>query len=96
MGSPVDAAIHYVVGEAGRELFCAVGFRLDAAVGTDRLGVRRAADYPAGQRNIHPNPNYSSGVVATVKAELSNMMPAITQTIRAVIADSQQRGGSFS
>jgi len=40
--------------------------------------------------------NISTGVQATVRAEVMGMMPIITQTVKSAVAEARQRGGSFS
>ena len=40
--------------------------------------------------------NVSTGVQATVRAEIENMMPQITQATTNAVASAKARGGSFS
>jgi len=40
--------------------------------------------------------NISTGVAQTVRAELSNLMPAITEATKAGVLEARQRGGSYS
>lgn len=95
-GGPVEAGMPYIVGEAGKEVFVpSVSGRILPSVPTVSASGGGAAAQPAGD-TIHVNLNVSTGVAATVRAELSNMLPAITQATKAAVADSRQRGGSFS
>lgn len=42
------------------------------------------------------NINISTGVSQTVRAEIANLMPQITNATKAAVADARQRGGGFS
>ena len=42
------------------------------------------------------NINVSTGVQQTVRAEIQNLLPQITQATKQAVADSRQRGGGFS
>lgn len=45
---------------------------------------------------VHQTINVSTGVQQTVRAEIANMLPSITQATKAAVADSKMRGGSYS
>jgi len=82
-GGPVSGRSPIIVGERGPELFT-----------------------PSSSGYITPNNqlgggtsvtlNISTGVQATVRAEVMGMMPIITQTVKSAVAEARQRGGSFS
>jgi len=50
----------------------------------------------SNRREAPVNINISTGVSQTVRAELTNMLPQITQAAQSVVADARMRGGSFS
>jgi len=45
---------------------------------------------------INQSLNISTGVSQTVKAEIQQMLPRITETTKAAVADAARRGGSYS
>ena len=45
--------------------------------------------------NIYQNLNFSTGVVPTVRAEITKMMPQIADVTKAAVQESAMRGGSF-
>ena len=54
-------------------------------------------DHTKGQDGgITVNLNISTGVSQTVRSEIANLMPQITQATKAAVADARMRGGSFS
>lgn len=56
-------------------------------------------DHTKGQgmgSGVTVNLNISTGVSQTVRAEIANLMPQITQATKAAVADARMRGGSFS
>lgn len=56
-------------------------------------------DHTKGQGmgdSIVINLNVATGVAQTVRAEMMNLMPAITNATKAAVADARIRGGSFS
>jgi molybdopterin converting factor small subunit len=57
-------------------------------------------DHSAGQSMggspVVVNLNISTGVAQTVRTEIMNMLPSITNATKAAIVDAKQRGGSFA
>ena len=56
-------------------------------------------DHTKGQGSggaVNVTLNISTGVAQTVRAELSNLMPAITEATKAGVLEARQRGGSYS
>jgi hypothetical protein len=49
-----------------------------------------------GGVTVVQNINISTGVAQTVRAEVLNLMPQIQEATKAAVANSRQRGGSFS
>lgn len=45
---------------------------------------------------VHQTINVTTGIQSTVRAEIANMLPAITEAAKAAVADSRMRGGGFS
>jgi phage-related minor tail protein len=45
--------------------------------------------------NIYQNLNFATGVVPTVRAEITKMMPQIADVTKAAVQESAMRGGSF-
>ena len=81
-----------VVGEHGRELFVpsSAGRILSvpqakAAVGGSGAGIV-----------VHQNINLSTGVSQTVRAEVQQMLPKLTEATKAAVADAARRGGPYA
>jgi len=54
-------------------------------------------DHSKGQGGgVTVNLNISTGVSQTVRAEIANLLPQITQATQSAVADARMRGGSFS
>ncbi len=85
-GGPVASGKSYLVGEEGPEIF------KPAVSGTiipnDRMGGGEGI-------TVNQTIQISTGVAQTVRAEIMNLMPAITQATKQAVADSKQRGGQF-
>ena len=45
--------------------------------------------------NIYQNVNFATGVVSTVRAEVTKMMPQIADVTKAAVQESAMRGGNF-
>ena len=75
-----------LVGENGPELF------VPASAGRIEPNGRMNA----GGVTINQSLNFSTGVAQTVRAEVLNLMPQIQEATKAAVANSRQRGGSFS
>lgn len=86
VGGPVSAGRPYMVGENGPELF------VPSAGGSIQPNGRMGA----GGVTINQSLNFSTGVAQTVRAEVLNLMPQIQEATKAAVANSRQRGGSFS
>lgn len=86
IGGSVSLGSPYVVGERGPELF--VPNQNGAIIPNNAMGG-------GGGTTIVQNLNISTGVSQTVRAEIQNMMPRITEATKAAVADSKRRGGTF-
>ena len=75
-----------MVGENGPELF------VPSASGSIQPNGRMGA----GGVTINQSINFSTGITNTVRAEVLNLMPQIQEATKAAVANSRQRGGSFS
>lgn len=84
LGGSVSAGQAYTVGEHGRETFIPA---------TD--GQIVPSDSQGGV-TINQTINVSTGVSQTVRAEIANLMPQISNAAKAAVADARQRGGGFS
>lgn len=85
IGGPIEGRKPYLVGEKGPELFIPNG-----------SGRMKSNDELGGGGSVNVTMNISTGVSQTVRAELTNMLPQITQAAQSVVADARMRGGSFS
>lgn len=91
-GGPVTAGRATVVGEHGREIFVPSTSGRVLSVPQAKAAVSGAG---AGIV-INQSLNISTGVSQTVKAEIQQMLPRITETTKAAVADAARRGGSYS
>lgn len=86
MGGHVAANRPYVVGERGPELM------IPGASGTiipnNKIG--------GGGVTVNQTINVSAGVSQTVRAEIMQLMPQITESTKAAVVDARRRGGSFA
>lgn len=89
-GGTVQAKTPIMVGERGAEMF----------IPNTGGVVRNAQDTRMASGGkpviVNQNINISTGVAQTVRAEVMNMMPQISQTTIQSIVDAKQRGGSFA
>jgi len=78
-----------LVGERGAEIFVpnSSGRIMNNADSMSATG--------SGGVVINQSINFSTGVVATVRAEVGKMMPQIADTTKAAVLEASQRGGSF-
>jgi len=86
IGGPVERNKPYLVGEKGPELMIPNG--AGRVMPNNKLG--------GSDTVINQNINITTGVSQTVRAEIANLMPQITQATKAAVADARMRGGSFS
>ena len=86
IGGSVQAGKPYMVGERGRELF--VPNQTGSIVPNDKL--------QGGGTVVNQTINVTTGVQSTVRAEIQNLMPQITEAAKAAVADARMRGGSYS
>lgn len=85
-GGPVAGGGSYLVGERGPEIF------------TPSMGgghITPASQTNAGGVTIVQNINVSTGVQATVRAEIRQMMPQIANSAKGAVLDAKRRGGSY-
>lgn len=84
LGGSVKAGQAYTVGEHGRETFIP---------STDGQIVPNGGGEGV---TINQTIQISTGVSQTVRAEIAQLMPQITNATKAAVADARQRGGGFS
>ena len=89
-GGTVQAKTPIMVGERGAEMF----------IPNTGGVVRNAQDTRSASGGkpviVNQNINISTGVAQTVRAEVMNMMPQISQSTITAIVDAKQRGGAFA
>ena len=89
-GGTVQGKTPIMVGERGPEMF----------IPNTGGVVRNASDTRSAKGGqpivINQNLNISTGVAQTVRAEVMNMMPQISQSTIGAIVEAKQRGGAFA
>ena len=85
-GGLVTKGRPYMVGERGRELF--VPNQSGNIIPNNRL--------ESGGVTVNQTINITTGVQATVRAEIQNLMPQINESTKAAVAEARQRGGGYS
>ena len=85
IGGPVQAGGSYLVGERGPELFRPA--RSGSITPNDQLG--------GGQVVVNQTINVSTGVQQTVRNEIRNMLPMISESAKGAVLDAKRRGGSY-
>jgi hypothetical protein len=89
-GGKVQAKTPVMVGERGAEMF----------IPNSGGSIKNAADTRSANNAkpivINQSINVSTGVAQTVRAEVMNLMPQISQSTISAILDAKQRGGSFA
>lgn len=86
MGGPVAGGRPYLVGERGPELMIPSGN--GSIVPNNKLG--------GGGVTVVQNINVTTGVQQTVRAEIANLLPQISNAAKSAVADARMRGGGFS
>lgn len=86
IGGSVQAGQPYMVGERGQELF--IPNQSGSIVSNNKLG--------GGGVIVNQTINITTGVQQTVRAEIANLMPQISEATKAAVADSKIRGGNYS
>lgn len=86
IGGAVRGGQSYMVGERGAEMF--VPNQSGSIVPNNKLG--------GGQVTVNQTINLSTGVSQTVRAEVMNMLPQISEAAKSAVLDARQRGGSFA
>lgn len=86
IGGSVQSGKPYMVGERGAELF--VPNQQGSIIPNDAL--------QGGGTVVNQTINVTTGVQSTVRAEIQNLMPQITEAAKAAVADARMRGGSYS
>lgn len=89
-GGSVTVGQPYVVGEKGPELF--VPSSSGSIVPNNKMGGGNGG----GTVVINQSLNFALGVQQTVRAEVMNMLPQITNAAKSAVADARMRGGSFA
>ncbi len=91
-GGSVQAGQPYITGENGRELFVPrQNGQILSASKTSSAMTRGASDIV-----VHQTINVSTGVQSTVRAEVLQMMPMISENAKAAVAEGVRRGGSYA
>ena len=85
-GGPVTGGQPYIVGERGPELMVPSGN--GTVVPNNQLG--------GGGVTVVQHINVTTGVQQTVRAEIANLLPQISNAAKSAVADARMRGGSFS
>ena len=85
-GGPVSGGTPYLVGERGPELMVPAGN--GTVVPNNALGGSGVT--------VVQNINVTTGVQQTVRAEIANLLPQISNAAKSAVADARMRGGSFS
>lgn len=85
-GGPVAGGRPYLVGERGPELMVPAGN--GSIVPNNALG--------GGGVTVVQNINVTTGVQQTVRAEIANLLPQISNAAKSAVADARMRGGGFS
>lgn len=75
-----------IVGERGPELF--IPNRTGRVIPNDQLG--------GGGVVVNQTINVTTGVQQTVRAEIANLLPQISNAAKSAVADARMRGGGFS
>ena len=86
MGGAVSGGRPYMVGERGPELMIPSGN--GSIVPNNKLG--------GGGVTVVQNINVTTGVQQTVRAEIANLLPQISNAAKSAVADARMRGGGFS
>lgn len=86
LGGPVAGGRPYLVGERGPELMVPAGN--GTVVPNNALG--------GGGVTVVQNINVTTGVQQTVRAEIANLLPQISNAAKSAVADARLRGGGFS
>jgi len=86
MGGPVAGGRPYLVGERGPELMVPAGN--GTVVPNNALG--------GGGVTVVQHINVTTGVQQTVRAEIANLLPQISNAAKSAVADARMRGGGFS
>lgn len=90
-GGSVQVGKPYIVGEKGPEMF--VPSSSGSIVPNNRMGN---AGGGGDSVIINQTLNFALGVQQTVRAEVMNMMPQITNATKSAVAEARLRGGSFA
>ena len=85
-GGPVTGGQPYIVGERGPELMVPSGN--GTVVPNNALG--------GGGVTVVQHINVTTGVQQTVRAEIANLLPQISNAAKSAVADARLRGGGFS
>jgi hypothetical protein len=88
-GGQVVGGKPYMVGERGAELF--VPGRSGTIIPNDQLA--KGGTQPVV---VNQTINLSTGVSQTVRAEVLNMLPQISEAAKGAVLDAKRRGGQFS
>jgi hypothetical protein len=89
-GGSVTVGKPYVVGEKGPEMF--VPSSSGSIIPNNKMGGGDGG----GTVVINQTLNFALGVQQTVRAEVMNMLPQITNAAKSAVADARMRGGSFA
>jgi hypothetical protein len=86
VGGPVSAGQPYLVGERGPELM--IPSSNGKIIPNNQLGG-------GGSIIVNQTINVSTGVQQTVRSEIRNMLPMISESAKGAVLDAKRRGGSY-
>ena len=90
-GGTIQGGQATLVGERGPEIFVPnTGGNI-----MNNMNSKNAMGGGGTPINIYQNLNFATGVVPTVRAEITKMMPQIADVTKAAVQESAMRGGSF-
>jgi hypothetical protein len=85
-----------IAGENGAEPIFAGNTPLQVMSNRDANSMGSGSVSNTGAAPIHVTLNISTGVSQTVRAEIRNLLPQITESVKGAVADSRMRGGRFA
>ena len=89
LGGPVQSSTPYLVGERGPELFV-------PNAGGNIIPNNKMGGGGSGGVTVNQTINITTGIQSTVRAEIINLLPAISKASQNGVADARLRGGNFS
>lgn len=91
-GGSINPNRPYIVGERGPEIV--VPKSASSVINSNN--TRSAMSGGGAPVVVNQSINFATGISQTVRAEVINLLPQISEAAKAAVADSKQRGGRFS